>query len=58
MTAPNEPTEAARDPQATWAKPVDRLAMGEVPNEAINRNVSGRRLSGPLQGFGQLWQKT
>ncbi len=47
-----------RDPQTTWAKPVDRLAMGEVPADAINLNVSGKRLTGPMQGFGQLWQKT
>ncbi len=47
-----------RDPDSTWAKPVDRLAMGEVPAEAINLNVSGKRLTGPVQGFGQLWQKT
>ena len=52
------PAPPARDPETTWAKPVDRLAMGEVPAEAINLNVSGKRLSGPLQGFGQLWQKT
>jgi hypothetical protein len=47
-----------RDPGTTWAKPVDRLTMGAVPSSAINLNVSGKRLSGPLQGFGQLWQKT
>lgn len=52
------PDDARRDPQTTWAKPIDRLAMGDVPAEAINLNVSGKRLSGPLQGFGQLWQKT
>lgn len=52
------PSSAGRDPQATWAKPVDRLHLGEVSAEAINLNVSGKRLSGPLQGFGQLWQKT
>jgi len=51
------PDDARRDPQTTWAKPIDRLAMGDVPAEAINLNVSGKRLSGPLQGFGQLWQK-
>lgn len=51
-------TAATRDPGTTWAKPVDRLKMGEVPSSAINLNVSGKRLSGPLQGFGQLWQKT
>ena len=59
MTTQHEtPDKAPRDPQETWAKPVDRLAMGDVPDEAINLNVSGKRLSGPLQGFGQLWQKT
>ncbi len=47
-----------RDPETTWAKPVDKLLVGVVPAEAINLNVSGKRLSGPLQGFGQLWQKT
>ena len=47
-----------RDPGTTWAKPVDRLTMGEVPSQALNLNVTGKRLSGPLQGFGQLWQKT
>jgi hypothetical protein len=29
-----------------------------VPSDAIDLNVTGRRLAGPLQGFGQLWQKT
>jgi len=53
-----DPTPRTKqDPRATWANPVDKLAMGEVPAEAININVSGKRLSGPLQGFGQLWQK-
>ena len=42
---------------SNWSKPVDRLAMGSVPSSAININVDGRRLVGPVQGFGQLWQK-
>lgn len=60
MATPETTPESGpeRDAQSTWAKPVDRLAMGEVPAEAINLNVSGKRLSGPVQGFGQLWQKT
>jgi hypothetical protein len=41
-----------------WAKPVERLHVSNVPAAAINLNVDGRRLTGPLQGFGQLWQKT
>jgi len=44
--------------EANWSQPVDRLTLGRVPAEAINLNVTGKRLSGPLQGFGQLWQKT
>lgn len=41
-----------------WAKPVDTLKVLGVPSEAINLNVEGRQLTGPLRGFGQLWQKT
>jgi hypothetical protein len=41
-----------------WAKPVDRLQSKDAPAGALNENVDGRGLSGPLQGFGQLWQKT
>ena len=58
LTPPTEAPRPARDPATTWAKPVDRLTMGAVPAEAVNLNVSGKRLAGPLQGFGQLWQKT
>lgn len=42
---------------ANWSKPVDRLTVGAVPTRAINLNVAGRRLVGPVQGFGRLWQK-
>jgi hypothetical protein len=43
---------------ANWAKHVTTLRVGEVPAEAINLNVTGKRVVGPLQGFGRLWQKT
>ena len=49
------PVATTRDPEATWAKPVDRLAMGAVPSDAINLNVSGKRLSGPLQRARMPW---
>jgi hypothetical protein len=49
--------EAARD-AANWAKRVSRLRVSEVPEGAINLNVEGRRLVGPIQGFGKMWQKT
>ena len=59
--APTGPTAPAapvgRDPTTTWSGRVDRLAVGERPTEAMNLNVAGRRLVGPVQGFGQLWQK-
>ena len=42
----------------SWAKPVDRLNIAEMPAGALTLNVEGRRLFGPLQGFGQMWQKT
>ncbi len=42
----------------SWARPVDKLKVSESPNEAINLNVDGRKLSGLTHGFGQLWQKT
>lgn len=41
-----------------WAKPVERLNIAEIPDGALALNVQGRRLFGPLQGFGQLWLKT
>ncbi len=41
-----------------WAKPVSRLSVPPMPPEAININMKGRRVVGPVDGFGQLWQKT
>ena len=56
--ATNEPSDSAADrADSNWSRPVDRLAIGAVPSNAININVDGRRLVGPVQGFGQLWQK-
>jgi len=52
-----EERAAARD-AASWAKTVSRLDVGEVPAGAVKVNVEGRRLAGPLQGFGRMWKKT
>ncbi len=41
-----------------WAQPVDAFHVGEVAEGAKKGNVEGRKPTGPLQGFGQLWQKT
>jgi hypothetical protein len=43
---------------AYWAKAVSTLQLGNVPPGAINLNVSGKRLVGPMQGFGRMWQRT
>ncbi len=41
-----------------WARSGPTLSLGELPEDAINLNVEGRRLAGPVQGFGRLWQKS
>src|SRR5216684_3788349 len=47
---------APRD-AASWAKKVDRLQVD--PRHGVRgTNVAGRRLTGPVQGFGKMWQKT
>ncbi|OUC07773.1 hypothetical protein RY27_12920, partial [Litorilinea aerophila] len=51
-------TRKSRDDTAHWARSVERLNVNEVSGDALNLNVDGRRLTGPVQGFGQLWQKT
>src|SRR3954453_18659989 len=43
---------------ANWAGLVDTLKVATVPIGAVNINVDGRHMVGPLQGFGALWQKT
>ena len=40
-----------------WAAKVDRLAV-EQRDGVRGTNVAGRRLTGPVQGFGKMWQKT
>ena len=43
---------------AYWAKNISTLQVARTPTGALNLNVEGHRLVGPLQGFGQMWQKT
>ncbi len=57
-TTPHSPeTESSQD-ESHWAKPVSGLKVSDVPSGVNNLNVEGRQVVGPLQGFGQLWQKT
>jgi hypothetical protein len=64
MTTPTPPSTPADDfaertPRDApyWAHLATRLAVSAVPTGAINLNVAGHRLVGPLQGFGPLWKK-
>jgi hypothetical protein len=57
MSEGNDTSDTTRD-AANWARKSDGLRVGALPAEAINLNVDGRQVAGPLQGFGQLWQKT
>lgn len=46
---------------ANWAKPVPGSGLHithEVPADAINLNVEGKRVAGMTGGFGKMWQKT
>jgi hypothetical protein len=51
--APLQPRDAGN-----WAGKVDRLELGATPDKAVNLNVTGRRVTSPIQGFGKMWQKT
>jgi hypothetical protein len=55
--SPGPATAPGRD-APNWAKPVARLKVEDVPAGAININLEGRQVVGPMQGFGGLWQKT
>ena len=58
---PNEPTAVpgpSRTDAQSWARPVDRLVVSDPAAGGVKATVSGRRVAGPLQGFGQMWQKT
>ena len=60
-SAPQPETDqpaAVRSDATAWARPVSKLKVSDVPTGAVNLNVDGRQVVGPLQGFGQLWQKT
>jgi len=43
--------------QPGWARSVEGLSTGWIPDEAMNINVQGRLPTGPVKGFGRLWDK-
>jgi hypothetical protein len=56
--SPVQQPENRKSRQDNWAAPVSRLEVSNVPASAVNLNVSGRHVTSPLNGFGQMWQKT
>lgn len=40
-----------------WATAVSSLTVPPMPREPRNLNVDGLRITSPVNGFGQLWQK-
>ncbi len=54
---PNAAGAAGPRDATAWAKKVERLQVD--PRDGVRgTNVAGRRLTGPVQGFGKMWQKT
>jgi hypothetical protein len=53
----DQPKSSQPRDTASWAVSTNVLHVSQVPAEAVNLNVDGRRVAGALQGFGQLWQK-
>jgi hypothetical protein len=49
----SEPRDAAY-----WSQQISELKVTNVPSGALNLNVDGKLVVGPLQGFGPMWQKT
>lgn len=41
-----------------WALPIDTLHVEGIPETAMSINVRGRETTGPIRGFGALWEKS
>jgi hypothetical protein len=55
--AATEVTAARPRDAGYWAAKVERLAV-ERRDGVRGTNVAGKRLTGPVQGFGRMWEKT
>src|SRR5215470_8093492 len=60
MTTSPTPADDKQPRNATsWAQKNTRtLRVDNAPSGSLNINVHGRQITSPLQGFGQMWQKT
>jgi hypothetical protein len=43
--------------QASWAAPVAKLKVSDLPSGAMALNIEGHQVLSPLQGFGRMWQR-
>ncbi|HEX7363692.1 MAG TPA: STAS domain-containing protein [Dehalococcoidia bacterium] len=41
-----------------WVGPIRKLKTDSTMGNPVDLNVNGRYTAGPIQGFGQLWEKT
>jgi len=57
-SAPHLASIALPCDDAYWKQRISTLKVPRTPTGALNLNVDGRHVLSPLQGFGQLWQKT
>lgn len=53
-SAPDHDNGSGRE--GRWATPVDKLHVAGDPDHAFN--LEGKRVAGPHQGFGRLWDRT
>lgn len=55
---PTQAGDTKRSDAENWAPPVSRLHVDAELAQAGSINVEGKQLTGPLRGFGQMWQRT
>ena len=53
-----ELSDSSRVRDSGWARNVDRIDIVDSPAGAFAANLDDRMVMSPLQGFGQLWQRT
>ncbi len=58
ITGSREISRPESQADSRWATTAGKLKVSATPRQAINLNVNGHRTAGPVQGFGQLWEKT
>src|SRR6266852_6960115 len=58
MSSHYTPADDKQPRDAAYWSQTSTLRVGRTPTGALNLNVEGHQLTGPLQGFGQLWQRT